>query len=385
MAGEVTENSNNFVEIDEPEDPYGDMTDEELAELIENTNNANDVLKHETEMFEKYLKRVQPEDADARAAELAAQQDAKKRSKKQKSKASEVLLQLTPEQKSDIAQHETDVLRNEMTKMNEDAEKVLDNYKASLEELDMWLAETKKGMYEFERDVCKGAVISDKSCEISAEKVIRFYEDKLKSRDTLIEKLRLKNTTMRVVKKKLAIQLKQKEEMGEVLHEVDFSQLKIENQQYLEKIDEKNQELLRLKLMAGNTLQVLNRYKKKLHVLTLAAEQIKTDIASKNAMLLRFESEAVQADEEHIAAQKRNMLLRKRISDYQVPDVQQYVVMKDELVDLRKTARTWERKVEVASMALKSQQREWKKIWQRHQGTSRNINPMVSETSVLFT
>merc|ERR1712002_144290 len=255
-------------------------------------------------MFEKYLKRVQPEDTDARAAELAAQQDAKKRSKKQKSKASEVLLQLTPEQKSDIAQHETDVLRNEMTKMNEDAEKVLDNYKASLEELDMWLAETKKGMYEFERDVCKGAVISDKSCEISAEKVIRFYEDKLKGRDTLIEKLRLKNTTMRVVKKKLAIQLKQKEEMGEVLHEVDFSQLKIENQQYLEKIDEKNQELLRLKLMAGNTLQVLNRYKKKLHVLTLAAEQIKTDIASKNAMLLRFESEAVQADEEHIAAQK---------------------------------------------------------------------------------
>ena len=49
--------------------------------------------------------------------------------------------------------------------------------------------------------------------------------------------------------------------MGEVLHEVDFNQLKIENQQYLEKIDERNQDLLRLKLMAGNTLQVLNTYK----------------------------------------------------------------------------------------------------------------------------
>ena len=53
----------------------------------------------------------------------------------------------------------------------------------------------------------------------------------------------------------------QKEEMGEVLHEVDFNQLKIENQQYIEKIDERNQDLLRLKLMAGNTLQVLNSYK----------------------------------------------------------------------------------------------------------------------------
>ena len=60
---------------------------------------------------------------------------------------------------------------------------------------------------------------------------------------------------------KLILSLLQKEEMGEVLHEVDFNQLKIENQQYIEKIDERNQDLLRLKLMAGNTLQVLNTYK----------------------------------------------------------------------------------------------------------------------------
>ena len=46
-----------------------------------------------------------------------------------------------------------------------------------------------------------------------------------------------------------------------MLHEVDFNQLKIENSQYLEKIDERNQNLLQLKLMAGNVLQVLNTYK----------------------------------------------------------------------------------------------------------------------------
>lgn len=55
--------------------------------------------------------------------------------------------------------------------------------------------------------------------------------------------------------------------MGEILHEVDFQQLKIENQQYIEKIDEKNQELLRLKLMAGNVQQVLNSHKVKLMAL----------------------------------------------------------------------------------------------------------------------
>lgn len=79
--------------------------------------------------------------------------------------------------------------------------------------------------------------------------------------ETLVGKLRLKNSTLRVQKKKLHMQLKQKEEMGEVLNEVDFKQLKIENSQYLEKIEERNQDLLRLKLMATNTLQVLNTYK----------------------------------------------------------------------------------------------------------------------------
>ena len=79
--------------------------------------------------------------------------------------------------------------------------------------------------------------------------------------NTLMEKLRLKISTLRVKKRKLQVQLKQKEEAGEVRQEVDFEQLKIENKQYNEKFEEKNQELLKLKLSTGNTLQVLNSYK----------------------------------------------------------------------------------------------------------------------------
>lgn len=53
----------------------------------------------------------------------------------------------------------------------------------------------------------------------------------------------------------------QKEEVGEALHDVDFQQLKIENAQFLETIEARNKELIRLKLASGNTLQVLNTYK----------------------------------------------------------------------------------------------------------------------------
>ena len=45
--------------------------------------------------------------------------------------------------------------------------------------------------------------------------------------------------------------LKQKEETGDTLLEVDFQQLRIENQQFLERIDNKNQDLLYVKLKAG--------------------------------------------------------------------------------------------------------------------------------------
>ena len=49
--------------------------------------------------------------------------------------------------------------------------------------------------------------------------------------------------------------------MGEALHDVDFQQLKIENAQFLETVEARNQELIQLKLVSGNTLQILNAYK----------------------------------------------------------------------------------------------------------------------------
>jgi hypothetical protein len=57
------------------------------------------------------------------------------------------------------------------------------------------------------------------------------------------------------------LQLKQKEEMGEALHAIDYDQLQIENKQYLAKIEERNAELIKLKISAGNTILTLNSYR----------------------------------------------------------------------------------------------------------------------------
>ncbi|XP_064611526.1 coiled-coil domain-containing protein 113-like [Liolophura sinensis] len=352
------------------EDPLQELSDDQLYKLLADTLHANEVLAAETQMFEKFLNRVEPKDAggvhqSTPFTGMASTQSnhenvrtvGRKRSKSRSSNMDRSL-RLTAEQKCDIAQREIEELREEIDTLKEESEKVLDTYKAIMEEADLRLAEIKKESYEFERDITKGAVNS-RTGKVVAEKVIRYFEDKLRSRDTLIEKLRLKNSTLKVQKKKLHLQLKQKEEMGEVLHEVDFNQLKIENQQYLEKIDERNQDLLRLKLMAGNTLQVLNTYKKKLHTLTMESERLKSEISSRNNLLWRIDSETDAVEQERSKAEKINRKLRQQLADFRVPEVMEYVNEKADLYEIQKKVKSWERKVEIADMALKTHRKTW--------------------------
>ncbi|KAI8773473.1 coiled-coil domain-containing protein 113, partial [Biomphalaria glabrata] len=153
-----------------------------------------------------------------------------------------------------------------------------------------------------------------------------------------------------------------KEEMGEVLNEVDFNQLKIENQQYLEKIDERNQDLLRLKLMAGNTLQVLNSYKKKLLTLTKESERLKSEITSRQDMDSRIQAETAIAEAERTKAEQMNKKLRKQLNNFKVPSVMDYVIEKSNMYDLQKKLKSWERKVDIAEMALKTHRKTWEQM-----------------------
>lgn len=363
--------------VDQDEDPLTELNDEELFNLVEETMKANEVLKNETTMFEKFLKRVDPKDLSLTTTATVLPQtshDVTPRSFRKRSRSRgpsiDRHMKLTAEQKCDIAQRELEELREDIDKLKEESEKILDNYKAIMEEADIRNAEIRKTSYEFNRDIVQGAV-NQRTGKVIAERSSRYFEDKLRARDTLIEKLRLKNSTLKVQKKKLHLQLKQKEEMGEVLHEVDFNQLKIENQQYLEKIDERNQDLLRLKLMAGNVLQVLNSYKKKLNTLTLESERLGTEITQRNDMLQKIGTETILVEKERSKAESLNQKMRQELADYKVPDVLDYVNERANLYELNKTLKMWERKVEIAEMALQTHRKTWKQM----RLASENNNP----------
>ena len=78
--------------------------------------------------------------------------------------------------------------------------------------------------------------------------------------------------------KKRETQLKQKEELADGLHLIDFEQLKIENQTYNEKIEERNEELLKLRKKITTTVQVRNFVADRTFQIQCAKEQGSTSL-----------------------------------------------------------------------------------------------------------
>ncbi|XP_068115525.1 cilia- and flagella-associated protein 263 isoform X1 [Hyperolius riggenbachi] len=345
-----------------------ELSAEQLLELGRNLSDALSTLRAETEMFEKFYKRLDPKDlAPAPVPEVASSsvdfnQMRLRRRSKSRSTISERLYSLSVEQKSELVQRELEDSKEEAQRDAESTERTLQGYKATMEEAEIRSAEIKKAVYEFERDIVKPALGSKKGAGLSPEKVLRYLEEKTRARDSLVDKLRLKNAALKIQKKKLQMQLKQKEEMGEVLNEVDFQQLKIENAQFLERIDERNQDLLQLKLTTGETLQVLNSYKKKLQNTMAEALHLTKEISTRNEMLQKIEQETELVEQERAKAESLNKKLRKQLSDYRVPEVLQYVQEKMEQEELEKSIRAWERKVEIAELSLKTQRRSWEQL-----------------------
>ena len=142
--------------------------------------------------------------------------------------------------------------------------------------------------------------------------------------------------------------------MGEVLHEVDFNQLKIENQQYLEKIEEKNADLLQLKQIAANTLLKMNSEKKKLGTFVQESDRITSELKSRTELTDRLESEFEVVEKEQQEAESMNRRLRDYLSTFRVPEVFEYVKETADLRELKRNVRMWERKVEISQVGNSS-------------------------------
>ncbi|XP_027794777.1 cilia- and flagella-associated protein 263 isoform X2 [Marmota flaviventris] len=232
---------------------------------------------------------------------------------------------------------------------------------AIIEEADIRWTEVQRAVHDFEKDILR-TISKKKGSILATEKVLKYIEDMNHRRDNLRDKLRLKNISLKVQRKKLLLQLRQKEEVGEALHDVDFQQLKIENAQFLETIEARNQELIQLKLSSGNTLQILNAYKSKLHRAVEMFICLGKEILLRKELLEKIDKETIQVEEDRAKAEAANKKLRKQLAEFRAPQVMVYLREKILNVEMEKTIKMWERKVEIAEMSLKGYRKAWDKI-----------------------
>lgn len=321
---------------------------DEQAATLQQLRRDNEQVERENQLLEAFIAKAQQQGLTAQLEQQTTKKLRGARRKKETETRVDTFQRLTDDEKGDIVSQAIEALQTEIEQLRSSGDKDVDDIRTLMEEVDLRIAETKKDTYEFKRDIIIGGE-DPRTGKTNAEKVIRFLEDKVHGKEVLVEKLALKNTTYRTAIQKLEAQLAHKEEMGEVLHLVDFDQLKIENQQYLERIDAKNRELLQLKLSTGRTVQVLNDVKGRMASLTAEGAQLRLAIAEKQRELDSFEADFQKTAGQSATVAASYKKLQAQMKGAEQPQILEYIKLKAQVAELQKEAADWQRKVEVAS------------------------------------
>lgn len=106
--------------------------------------------------------------------------------------------------------------------------------------------------------------------------------------------------------------LKKKEELAEGLHLIDFEQLKIENQTLNEKIEERNEDLHKLKKKNTTTVQILTHTKEKLQFETKTNEKLQAEGEELERTLVKLREELTEKKAERDMLRLKNQELRQK-------------------------------------------------------------------------
>lgn len=259
---------------------------------------------------------------------------------------------LSQYQKYSIAVQEHEYRTKQLKALEEKATEDISLLKAIIEGIKIRINEMRKETYEFKRDIVIGGE-NQRTGTIMAEKVIRYSEEKIKQKTALVEKIKLKNTAMKNHRGKMDAQVKHKEEQGDSLHSIDFHQLQIKNSQFNQKRNERNAELLKLKMTTGKTVQVLNTAKRQLNDLLSEGKRIRKDLTDRQEATVKLTDELGKVQTEVKKEKKKNKKYKIQQSNPDMPQVMDYVNQKSAEYDLQGDVRNWARKVEIVEMAAR--------------------------------
>ncbi|BFZ12518.1 hypothetical protein BsWGS_15557 [Bradybaena similaris] len=334
------------------------LTYEELAELNDSAEQSCDTITAEIQMFEHFLCReLGTSDPQQRSnkphvvTKRKFESSAVHRKPRPPKLSEDHFFGLDAQSKCEIVKKEIEEQAEASIRFRNECDNIVDNYQAIISEADNRLQNFKKDTSDFQADIIRGA-INPFTRAVQAEKCVRYLEKKLKNNESLKKKLIIKYSSTKTQEKKLMLELEQKEQIGDVLQEVDFDQLRILNQQYKQTLSERTRDLLALKLMTGTVMKALNGHKKKLQDLKKESDRILSDITAREDFKRRIDAEAhgVKLEMSHIG--KCNSRLRTNLGKFQAPKVMDYVMTSIDIQTIQSELKVWERRTLLAEVAV---------------------------------
>merc|ERR1712187_340758 len=138
--------------------------------------------------------------------------------------------------------------------------------------------ECRDSFQEFKRQVAQHAEYA-RTGEKIRQKIIQEIEEFELDKDAEVEEVRGQNISLKNKLAKLEQLLRKKDELADNLHVIDFEQLKIENQTLNEKIEDRNEELHKLRKKTTVTVQIITHMREKVQFVQQEYQVLKSELA----------------------------------------------------------------------------------------------------------
>lgn len=158
--------------------------------------------------------------------------------------------------------HNVHTVRLQLRLQQVKAARMSEELKNQLETKRQKAIECRDSFQEFKRQVARHAEYARNGKKIQ-ERIIQEVEEFELDKDAEVEEVRGSNISLKNRLAKLEQALRKKDELAENLHVIDFEQLKIENQTLNEKIEERNEELHKLRKKTVTTVQIITHMREK--------------------------------------------------------------------------------------------------------------------------
>lgn len=271
-------------------------------------------MKEQLENVKQERERLQMENALLRAAI---------ETRKPESEADGEARLLNVEEKFEVANAEIEKEYNAVENRKKSLQQKIDKLRSNIEEASSCEQDAHHDVHELKR-----ALPSNQ--QLSPAKVLSILDSAIDNKKAQVDKLKMRASNLKSKVKKQETHLSQKDELSDAPSAIDYDQLKIENQQALEKIEERNSELLKLKLATGKLVQELTYKKRKLSGMAKQGEQLQADKQQREQQLARYDDEIQRMRERREELKQELELARRENEDVDKPRVMDYIKVKQE-------------------------------------------------------